>query len=148
MYWQVKVDDYLPGQNITGEVGGLSIKREYFNTLGKNISYQNVQLEDSVKIKLSIVNRENRNYVKITDFLPTGFSVDQTKNDAKTLATINNSGDQVKIIEQVLALGTWTFEYWAQALSRGEFTTPAPRVDLIYLPDNYSVNWPNTVKVK
>jgi uncharacterized protein YfaS (alpha-2-macroglobulin family) len=133
IYWQTALASYEPAQSINDDAGGLMIARSYDNSNLKN--------GDTVKIKLSITNRNPRYYLMISDFLPAGFTI----TDNSTNAEVKDG--QINFFKKYLAPGNYTIEYSARATASGEFNVPAPRVDLIYSGQK-TVNWPTEVLIK
>lgn len=162
IYWLVAMNNYVSGENISGEDSNLKITRKYFDINDNEIS--KIRKGDLVKVRLSVVNKEQLNYVAIEDFLPASFAVQNPRlensvqeNDqsryydypygSERYDSMDIRDQKITIFRRSLWPDTYNFEYLAIASYDGVFKAPAPRVDLMYSPEKFSFGSASVITV-
>lgn len=131
---------------------GFSVRRAYVDPdTGKEVTaFQTGQL---LKVKVDIANATERHWVAVTDPLPAGFEIVNTKLATSVKRSDGYTGgrddrwwnwswsyvelgdDRADAFADVLRPGTHTFSYLVRATLPGRFTAAPARVEAMYEPD-------------
>ena len=158
LYYTLRLE-YAPEDPPTDAYdGGFTLRREYFAHEGENAGkpVRDVAAGDVVRVQLTMVIPEDRNYVAIEDPLPAGLEPINTSfaTAARSLASaieperdedwywydtydftrVEQWDDRVLLFADYFPAGVYTHSYLARATTVGTFTTPSARVEEMYSP--------------
>ena len=133
-------------KNAGAKGNGISIKREYVNTKGKNYSLGVGDIVD-VHIELEGLRPEDR-YVVVQDYLPAGMiAINEGFNNYRSDRNYygyyyNNYGREITQDGIIISTSRWqkdksNFTYKARVISEGDFIAPPTFATLMYQPDVY-----------
>jgi uncharacterized protein YfaS (alpha-2-macroglobulin family) len=143
---------------------GITYRRS-FETLDGRALGGEIPLGTLVRVRLTIANNVNRNYIAIEDLLPAGFealntklltteAVDQSResdNARRSRAVINyqDFGDhRAAFYANELKSGNYEFVYYARAITAGTFFLPVSLAEAMYDPDSYGTTGGGSLTIK
>lgn len=159
IYWTLTLKNYLAGEKIAGTDPGIKISREYLDFKGKVIT--KFIPGTLVRVRINVQNEKEVNYIILEDYLPAAFEVQNMRlENVGGTAKLGDMyfGDwydyqdirdeKVVIFKNYLWPGVHTFEYLVRVSQSGEFEAPAPRLELMYSPEVFSLGKSSKILVE
>jgi uncharacterized protein YfaS (alpha-2-macroglobulin family) len=143
---------------------GITYRRS-FETLDGRALGGEIALGTLVRVRLTIANNENRNYIAIEDLLPAGFealntnlltteAVDQSRESdnarrSRSVLSYQDFGDhRAAFYANELKSGNYEFVYYARATTAGTFFLPVSLAEAMYDPDSYGTTGGGSLTIK
>jgi uncharacterized protein YfaS (alpha-2-macroglobulin family) len=143
---------------------GLTYRRSFETLDGSTLSGE-IALGSLVRVRLTLANNANRNYIAIEDLLPAGFealntsllttqSVDQSRESnlarsSRSVISYQDFGDhRAAFYANDLKSGNYEFVYYARATTAGTFFLPVSLAEAMYDPDSYGTTGGGSLTIK
>ena len=146
------------------KTSGITFRRSFETPEGRALGNE-FAVGSLVRVRLSIANNSNRNYIAIEDLLPAGFealntnlltteTVDKSRESdlaRRTLPVISYQefGDhRAAFYADELKAGNYEFVYYARATTAGTFFLPISLAEAMYDPDSYGTAGGGSITIK
>jgi uncharacterized protein YfaS (alpha-2-macroglobulin family) len=149
---------------LSAKSNGLTYRRSFETLDGRSLSGE-IPLGSLVRVRLTLANNANRNYVTIEDQLPAGFealntslmtteAVDQSRESdlarrSRSVISYQDFGDhRAAFYANDLRSGNYEFVYYARATTAGTFFLPVSLAEAMYDPDSYGTTGGGSLTIK
>ena len=143
---------------------GITFRRSFETLEGRSLGNE-IALGSLVRVRLSITNNADRNYIAIEDLLPAGFealntslltteTVDQSRESdmarrSRPAISYQDFGDhRAAFYADELKSGSYEFVYYARAATAGTFFLPISLAEAMYDPDSYGTTGGGSITIK
>ena len=146
------------------KASGITFRRS-FETLEGRAPGNEIALGSLLRVRLSIENNTNRNYIAIEDLLPAGFealntnlltteAVDQSRESdlsrrTRSVISYQEFGDhRAAFYADELRSGSYEFVYYIRATTAGTFFLPVSLAEAMYDPDSFGTTGGGSVTIR
>ena len=146
------------------KVNGITFRRSFETLEGRALGNE-IALGSLVRVRLSIANNANRNYIAVNDLLPAGFealntklltteAVDQSRESnlarqSRSVISYQEFGDhRAAFYADELMAGSYEFVYYARAATAGTFFLPISIAEAMYDPDSFGTTGGGSITIK
>jgi uncharacterized protein YfaS (alpha-2-macroglobulin family) len=143
---------------------GLTYRRSFETLDGRALSGE-IPLGSLVRVRLTLANNANRNYIAIEDLLPAGFealntslltteAVDQGRESeqarrSRAVISYQDFGDhRAAFYANDLRSGNYEFVYYARATTAGTFFLPVSLAEAMYDPNSYGTTGGGSLTIR
>ncbi len=132
-------------ERLENSSSGFTIRREYLDRDGKPVT--ECAAGELLRVRLTVTAEQNAEHIVICDLLPGGLEIEddrlasrsavfhkRTSSDAISPRTIEKRDDRFLLFGDIRR-GQSLVEYQVRAVTRGDFTIPAVRVEAMYRPE-------------
>jgi uncharacterized protein YfaS (alpha-2-macroglobulin family) len=149
---------------LAAKSNGLTFRRSFETLDGRALSGE-IALGSLVRVRLTLANNVNRNYIAIEDLLPAGFealntglltteAVDRSRESnlarsSRSVISYQDFGDhRAAFYANDLKAGNYEFVYYARATTAGTFFLPISIAEAMYDPDSYGTTGGGSLTIK
>ncbi|MGI6207654.1 MAG: Ig-like domain-containing protein [Anaerolineae bacterium] len=156
MYYSASLEYYPPAEELRPVSAGITVAREYASADGKEAGLSSAAINDTVRVKLTIVAPTDLYHVVVEDPLPAGCEGLDTSLRTTTTVGVQPEAravddpwgwwwfshtemrdDKVVLFASYLPQGTYEYTYYMRASIAGEFNVRPARAYQMYFPDVY-----------
>jgi len=143
----------------------LAVQREYLDMTGNPLDSKAIEHGQLLQVRLSVRNLSHRQLrnVALVDRLPAGFELENShpkekgkkagkdKDNAFTTEHVDRRDDRIQVfgnLTPMQRINSGHYTYTVRAVSKGTFTAPPSKLELMYEPDIYSLSESSSVHIR